>query len=152
MFLCGNISKTFSLPNRKWQGADILRSFSSSTLHLSHVMCHWACVIFEMSLVTFFLSFLLEKIVKLGNVGSVSNRATPSSLLSLHYFLFSSNLSKINSEQRVYLIPSEASWTLPVASGHFLMLHYTSYCFLLSVDCSWLPLYCFEYKISATSN
>ena len=81
--VCGNIFKTLSIPNRKSQGAEILRQCSSHTMchvscvmchlslvtcHVSYVTCHLSCVICHMSHVIIFLYH--EKII--GQSGGAS--------------------------------------------------------------------------------
>ena len=94
-----NIFHTLPIPNRKSQGADILREFSSHSMchvscvmchmshvpcHLSPVMCHVSCVTFHMSNYFFYLKkkmfFCLkkmDKVVELVSGGSIINGAYP---------------------------------------------------------------------------
>ena len=82
-------------PNRKSQGAEILRACSSLTMHhMSHDMCQVSGVIcqvsgvnFPVSGVTFFSFFSSDQVVELVCGGSVINRA-PSSFLFLFFLLW----------------------------------------------------------------
>ena len=89
-----NIFQKLSVPNRKSQGAGILRECSSHTMcHMYGVTCHLSCVTCRMSPVTCHMSpvtcqkkitffFVYKK--KLDGVGPVDNRPSTE---QLHHFV-----------------------------------------------------------------
>ena len=68
-----NIFQTLSIPNRKSQGAEILRECSSDTMcHVSCVMCHVSLIMCHMSPVTCHMSLFFYPSEKIGHSGGSS--------------------------------------------------------------------------------
>ena len=85
--VCGNIFKTLSIPNRKTQGAEILRESLYHTMrHVSHVACFFCCCCF------FCILKKLDKVVELVGGGYVINGAYPVQFLYKFPYFFTSVL------------------------------------------------------------